>query len=386
MSNRINRRSFIHHSAKSIVAAGLGISDFNSRLNTNKDKNISRSGKKHNLEHRILGRTGLALSAVGYGAMRTTDPAIIHRAIDLGINYIDTAHAYMDGYSEVIVGKVLKRRRRDAYVATKVHIESVDKMMASLEASLKSLQTDYVDIIQLHGLNAVSQIQDEKALTTLRRMKEQGKARYIGFTTHRNQVELIRAAISMDFYDMILAAYNFKSPNELGEVIQQAAKVDIGIIAMKTQAGGYRKHEMGNLSPHQAALKWVLQNPSVTAAIPSMVTYGQLDENIGAMNSDMGWLDRKTLDRYSSAIDKDYCRMCEHCTSQCPNDVDVPDVNRSLMYAAGYGDFDLASKTYWAIPLSKRPDICEDCRRCRVRCLHGLNVREKMMAALHHFT
>lgn len=353
------------------------------RFHSNQSSSQSREGPL--LEYRTLGRTGLKITTVSYGAMRTRDPAIIHRALDYGINYIDTAHSYMDGYNEVVVGKVLQKRRKETFIATKVHIDGVEKMMASVEASLKSLQTDYLDVIQLHSMKSVEHIRDERAMEALQRMKGEGKARFIGFTTHRNEAALLREAAKMDFYDMILVTYNFKSPDDLTDAIQEAAKTGIGIVAMKTQAGGYKRHEMGDLSPHQAALKWILRNTGVAATIPSMVTYGQLEENIGAMGSKMGWIDRKTLHRYGRLIDKTLCRMCDDCLGECPKNVDILDVNRCLMYAEGYDDFNLASATYHRIAASQKPDACLDCRRCVVRCRYGLNIHYNMKRALRTF-
>jgi len=341
--------------------------------------------KKPTLAYRTLGQTGLKVTTVGYGAMRTREPAVIHRAIDYGLNYIDTAHCYMDGYNEVVVGKVLKTRRKETFIATKVHNDEVEKMMASVEASLKSLQTDYVDVIQLHNLTKIDEIKDERAMEALQRMKKEGKARYIAFTTHRNEIELIKAAIPMNFYDVILVKYNFKSPEELGNVIQKAADAGIGIVGMKTQAGGYKNHKMGTSSPHQAALKWVLQNPGVAVTIPSMVTYGQLDENIQIMGSKMGWHDRKTLHKYSQSIDPIFCRMCDNCKGACPKGVDVLDVNRCLMYAEGYRDKALAMSQYRSIPTARRPDACRSCQECVVSCTYGLNVHAKMKQALKTF-
>jgi len=385
--NRFNRREFIDKSAKTTLAVGLTFPWIRTKkiLASTTHQDGVQAVKTPTLEFRTLGRTGLKVTTVAYGAMRTREPAVIHRAIDYGLNYIDTAHCYMDGYNEIVVGKVLKTRRKETFIATKVHNDSVDKMMASIEASLKSLQTDYVDVIQLHNLKEVSQIKDERAMEALQRMKKEGKARYIAFTTHRNQIELIKAAIPMNFYDVILVAYNFKSPKELGIVIQDAAKAGIGIVGMKTQAGGYQNHKMGNLSPHQASLKWVLQNPGVATTIPSMVTYGQLDENIQVMGSKMGWRDRKTLHKYDQSIDSVFCRMCDDCQGTCPKGVDVLDVNRCLMYAEGYRDTGLAHSQYQTIPFAKRPNACLTCQTCQVTCSYGLNVHAKMKQALKTF-
>ena len=143
---------------------------------------------------------------------------------------------------------------------------------------------------------------------------------------------------------------------------------------------------MGDLSPHQAALKWVIQNPGVHTAIPSMVTYGQIDENIQVMGSKMGWNDRKTLHKYSQSIDSIFCRMCDKCKGTCPKGVDVLDVNRCLMYAEGYRDKTLAVSQYHTIPAAKRPDACRSCNTCHVTCSYGLNIHAKMQQALKTFT
>jgi predicted aldo/keto reductase-like oxidoreductase len=344
-------------------------------------------GIKPAVEYRTLGNTGLKVSVVSYGAMMTRDPAIIHKALDLGINFIDTARVYMAGYNEVIVGKVLRNRRREVYVATKFRPgkKTTDGMIKTFEKSLKVLQTDYVDIIYLHNLKRTTQINNEQAMEALQRIKKEGKARFIGFSSHQNQVELIKEAIKMDFYDVILTAYHFQSAQDLSDVIMKAAQAGIGIVAMKTQAGGYKEHEMKNVSPHQAALKWVLQNRGVACAIPSMVTYGQLYENIQAMGSKMGWQDRKILQKYGQLINQKFCRLCDECKNHCPKGVDVFNINRSLMYTQGYKNFDQAVNTYRSIKTEKLPYSCQDCSQCIVQCRYGLDIRSNMLNALNTF-
>jgi len=391
--NNLTRRRFISKSGRSLMTVGLVPpllkTDILDTLKSKDSKKRKEAGST--VEYRTLGRTGMKVSVVAYGAMRTRDPAVIHRALDKGINYIDTARAYMDGYNEEVVGQVLKTRRKETYIATKIRMDQAEPMMQSFEASLKALQTDYVDVIQIHNLREVDQLKDEDGMEALQRMKKEGKARFIGFTTHRNQKELIQEAIKMGFYDVIAVAYNFKSSPEEGsepgltEVIQEAGKAGIGIVAMKTQAGGYSDHKMGSLSPHQAALKWVLQNPGVATTIPSMVTYDQLEENVGVMGSKMGWHDRKTLHRYGSIINRKLCRMCDSCRDLCPHGVDIVDVNRSLMYHEGYGDQDLARTTYRSIPESNKPQVCLRCDHCTVQCRYGLSIQTTMIKALKTF-
>ncbi|MBN2029173.1 aldo/keto reductase [bacterium] len=386
----LNRRTFLSRGAKSVAAAGLAFPFVKTtKIFGYQDNDPQTETETHpTLEYRTLGRTGLEVTTVSYGAMRTRDEAIIHQALDMGINYIDTARTYMDGFNEQVVGNVLKNRRDDAYLATKIlhGLDTAKVISESMDASLKALQVDYVDVIQFHMVSEVDYIKNETVMQAIQKIKEEGKARFIGFSTHQNQVALIKEAIKLDFYDMILVAYNFESSQELTDVIKEAAEAGIGIVAMKTQAGGYTDHQMGDLSPHQAALKWVLQNPGVTNAIPSMVTYAQLEEDIQAMGSQMGWYDRKTLHRYTKAIDKTLCRMCNGCRDLCPNQVNVFDVNRSLMYAEGYGDMELAQCTFRSISRQQQPTACLDCSKCSVKCVHGLNIQKKMLRALEIFS
>jgi predicted aldo/keto reductase-like oxidoreductase len=368
----ISRRHFIGSSVTAGLA-GLALPGLNPLLSQTAPKT----------EYRTLGKTGLKVSAVGYGCMRTREPAVIHRAIDLGINYFDTARRYMDGYNEAVLGQVLKTRRKEAFVATKITPDTNTEkgILDSFAASLKALATDYVDVIQLHAINTVDQITREETLKTLETIKKSGQARFIGFTTHSNQVELLKAAIPQKFFDVILVGYNFKSPAELTDAILKASEAGIGIVAMKTQAGGYADHEMGNISPHQAALKWALQNPGVHTTIPSMPTYAQLEENIQVMGTKMGWMDRKTLDRYGKAIDSKLCRMCGECRNQCSKNVDVLEINRALMYSEGYRDDVLARTAFAEIPRSKSAAMCQDCTACTVTCAFGLNIQNKMAQA-----
>lgn len=370
------RRQFLKKGSQSLLA--LSIAPSMQKLVPEPSKN---SGQKQDpVEYRTLGRTGMKVTTVSLGAMRTREASVIHHALDRGINYIDTARRYMDGYNEMVIGEVLKTRRKETFVATKIlpGKTSESDIRDSMEASLRALKTDYVDVIQLHSLKNAADVQNEDAMAALQKLKEEGKARFVGFTTHSNQTELILAAIPLKFYDVILTGYNFKSPSELGQAIQKAAEAGIGVVAMKTQAGGYETEDTGGWSPHQAALKWVLQHHGVHTAIPGMVTYAQIDENTRVMGGKMGWHDRKVLHRYGNAIDRRLCRMCGRCEGACPHGVNVADLSRVLMYAEGYGDPDLASATFRELSIAERGGACLSCQTCAVHCPHGLDVQARI--------
>ena len=230
--------------------------------------------------HRTLGRTGLKITVVSCGAMLTPEFEVLRIAIDHGINYVDTARKYMDGRNEEIVGEALKGRRDKVFVATKTlpTSRSREDIVRDVETSLKTLGTDHIDVIQLHNLTDKQRIFIPETREALVKLREQGKVRFFGVTTHKNQPEVLNALVDDKdrFFDTALVAYNFESSREIGEAIARAAKAGIGVIAMKTQAGGYKTQAMGGVSPHQAALKWALQDRNVTAAIPSMQNLAHL--------------------------------------------------------------------------------------------------------------
>ena len=167
--------------------------------------------------------------------MLTPEAEVIALAIENGVNYIDTARKYMDGRNEEIVGRAIKGTRDKVFLATKTLPTSTSKedIVKDVETSLRTLRTDYIDIIQLHNLTGKERIfvaETREALTALRK---QGKVRFFGVTTHKNQAEVLNALVDDPdrFFDTALVAYNFKSSKEERQAIARAAKANIGIIA-----------------------------------------------------------------------------------------------------------------------------------------------------------
>jgi len=335
--------------------------------------------------YRTLGRTGLKITIVSFGAMLTPEAEVMKIAFEHGVNYVDTARRYMGGRNEEIVGQALKGKRDKVYVATKTQPGSKSKeaIFRDVEMSLRALNTDYIDVIQLHNLSSKDRVFIPETREALARLKEQGKVRFFGVTTHTNQEEVLHALVDDRdrFFDTALVAYNFKSSNEVRAAIARAAGAKIGIIAMKTQAGGYTTDALGPISPHQAALKWVLQNMHVTTAIPGMRNMAELREDIAVMGMQFGYLDRLILNRYGTAIRHQYCHLCAECEPSCPRNVAISTINRCLMYAEGYKSAELAQSTYDEIPSAFSASACLDCSICVARCANGLNIPMKMAKA-----
>jgi len=336
--------------------------------------------------YRTLGRTGLKLSVVGFGAMLTPEPEVIRAAIDQGVNYIDTARVYMGGRNEEIVGRAVRGVRHKVYLATKTRPESSTKadIIRDVETSLRTLGSDHIDVIQLHNLTGKERIFVTETREALALLKKQGKIRFCGVTTHKNEVEVLNALVDDPdpFFDTCLVKYNYKSEPAVAVAIGRAASAGVGIIAMKAMIGGYDTSGLGRITPYQAALKWALQNPKVTAAIPGMKDMAQLREDVAVMGMPFGYADRRRLERYADAIAAFYCNFCGACEAGCPRGVEISTVNRALMYAeGGYRDLSLARATYAELPLSATPASCVDCRGCAARCGNGIDISAKMERA-----
>jgi aryl-alcohol dehydrogenase-like predicted oxidoreductase len=325
-------------------------------------------------ETRVLGSTGIRVATVGVGAMITRESDVIRYAVENGANYVDTADCYMGGENERIVGRALAGIRDKVVLASKVHIAPVDEMIRSVENSLRSLKTDVIDIMQLHGISSEEEVTNEDAREALRKLLEQGKIRVPGVTTHKGQETVLRAVRKHGFYRTVLVAYNFRSDAGIGATIREVGASGVGIIAMKTQAGGYSSPG-DHLSPHQAALAWVLENPGVATTIPSMVSFAQVDENMKASGKRLGWGGRKALTRYARAIGDRHCGLCGECAGSCPQGVDVPSVLRSLTYLEGYRQADLARQSYRELGPDRFARSCLSCGSCAVACRLGLDVK-----------
>jgi predicted aldo/keto reductase-like oxidoreductase len=259
-------------------------------------------------------------------------------------------------------------------------------MEKMLEKSLQRLQTDYVDVLFLHNIEDASWPANEEMMKFLEKQKKAGKTRFAGISFHvegDRYVEIVNQALRTNFYDVFLATFNFKSPPEHHEVLRLARIRQVGVVAMKTQAGGYKKGVTGGLNPHQAALKWVLDHDFVDCAIPGMVNREQLGQSIEAVGKKPGWSDRKILDTYYAAIRYRYCVRCGDCSSSCHGRVDVPSVHRALTYWEGYGDLDLARMAYHDLSTEENAQACVSCAAPSCRCVNGIKIRERMCYAHH---
>jgi uncharacterized protein len=384
MNNKSSRRNFLVTAGMSIPAAALA-STVSTRPKDTRPPLTSPAG----LSYRVLGKTGLKVTSVGFGCMITSDPSVIERGADLGITYFDTARSYQNGNNERMVGAALKAKRKDIVLSTKTGARTKEDALKHLDTSLTELGTDHVDIWYLHGKSKPEDLSDE-LLEAQQIAKKAGKTRFVGVSTHGGQPELFPAVIQkLPHFDVILTAYNFSLDPGMDALIESAAKQGLGIVAMKVMAGGFRTAKPGQKlyetlkreGAMLAALKWVLKNKNVSTTIPSITDMEQLDENMTAMTVLFSDADQKILFAQLEYIRPLYCRTCGSCAGQCPKGLPVSDMLRYLSYSEGYGEFQLARESFLALPSEIRNVRCKDCGACAIRCPNGVRVAERLQTA-----
>ncbi len=256
------------------------------------------------------------------GVMNCSDPAVLRRAFRSWHQFFDTANAYMGGRNEEMVGKVFRGKRDKVLIQTKFRFNATEKEnRQSVETSLRRLQTDHVDVLLAHSLKKADEVSNPTLIEFLQKMKKEGKTRFTGFSSHTDMAPLLREAAKSNFHDVALVSYNFTHAKELKEAVASAAKSGIGVVAMKTQAGGYKAEDMGGLNPHQAALRYVLMDRHVSVAVPGVTTIEQIEECAAVMGTVLSNKDVDALRHYQSHLQGRICTMCGGCIGECPHGV-----------------------------------------------------------------
>lgn len=287
MTKEISRREFLEN-------VGMGAAATTSLLLL---KDVSAGEQAKNvLPSRTLGRTGAKVSILAFGCgsrflmYKDEDSAnaILNRAIDLGITYLDTAYAYGDGESETRVGKVMATRRKEVWLATKIPDRTRDEFLRRLEGSLKRLQTDHVDLVHIHSLGQADDLEKveakDGALKGLMEAREQKMARFAGMTSHTNG-EVMAKAIERHDLDCVQMALNASRNGRFEELALPAAnKKNLGVIAMKVTGQEFLVGEGAGKADMTSLLRYSMSLP-VTTAVVGMPKPEMLAHNIETARS-----------------------------------------------------------------------------------------------------
>lgn len=378
----IDRRGFIRTGitgAAGMVAVTRGI-------------NSSAPIQEQEIITRTLGKTGMKVPVISFGVMRADNPNLCKAAYEKGIRLFDTANGYQNGNNETMLGNLFKTYPRNSfYLATKVKPAGIDRdgkpssqttadeFLGKFSTSLSRLQMEYVDILYIHDIRNPEMLEYKPIVNAVKKLKKEGKIKFMGFSTHANEAAVIDAASGLNTFDVILTSYNFKQTyvNELNAAIKKAAASGIGIVAMKPMAGGgfLDKEKTKKINP-SAALKWVLSNPDVTTSIPGMTEFDHLEMDAKLL-TDLTITESEKQDLIAALSETGlYCTQCTNCLGQCPSGLPVNDIMRAYMYAYGYSSTKMAHSLLSELGMGSDP--CSNCTDCTVNCTKKFDVREKI--------
>ena len=348
--------------------------------------------------YRRFGRTEWNVSDIVLGTGRIegeNGEAIAREALDRGVNYFDTSPDYSGAGSENAMGKVIQGQRDKLFIATKFctpvgHLPtgtSVSHYKEAVEGSLKRLGTDYVDLCHVHSVDSVDRLMDPNVHEAFDRLKQEGKVRFMGFSTHTPNLETVaNAAIDSGRFDVMMLAYHHGIWPQIPQIMARARKEqDMGVVAMKTLKGA--KHRgLLDFGPYaetytQAALRWSLANEDVSCAVISFFEPQHVDEYLAASGKPLTPDQLAVLEEYDRQIAGTYCGPhCGACLSACPEELAIHDILRHRMYFEDYGWEKEGIRLYGQ--LDNKASACAGCDApCMGSCPVGIHIPERLTRA-----
>jgi len=360
------------------------------------------------MQYRTLGRTGLKVSRLGFGAMRlpmTEDKlvdrdkstAMFHKAIEAGVNYLDTAVFYCNQDSQRALGDAIQGKcRKDLVVSTKNHYYEEDEKewWTNLENSLNYLKTDYIDIYNTHGVNWKSYTEkvEPRISKWLISAKEQGMIRHICTSFHDDADALIKI-IDTGFYESVTVQYNMLN-QVMADGIAHAKESGMGVVVMGPVAGGQLDAPSEALkivdsvsSIPELAMRFVLANPNVDVALSGMSTMQQVVENIESCSDPLplSTEEYEQINKHLIKLKKMsdlYCTGCGYCIP-CPEGIPIPKIFEQYNKARVYDLWERSKKGYANIGTNpnvpeKNADACTLCGACEKKCPQNIPIREQL--------
>jgi predicted aldo/keto reductase-like oxidoreductase len=337
-------------------------------------------GEGRGMKCRKLGRTGLMVSCVGFGALpfaglnQNEARAVINAALDAGVNFVDTARGYKE--SEQLIGLSAAHRRNEFYLASKSRGRREDKILEDFRTSLSLLKTDRLDLYQVHYVNTPDDLRAvcEKggALDVFKKLKTRGAVEFIGITGHNAGV-LLDAAKTGEF-DTVQGAFSYvEKEKPMLDLIEYCAENEIGFIVQKPLAGGA-------IAAAPACLKWILQHP-VSIVIPGMVTVEQVTQNTAVADGPFSLTERERaeLDAVAASLDKTFCRRCYYCHPACPENIRIGVILEFFEKAKIPENRALSQRWYRGYTINAAN--CTECGSCLPECPYGIPIVDMLKEA-----
>ena len=333
------------------------------------------------MEYRILGKTGLKISRLGFGGIPIQridaqgTKALMEKMVDMGINFIDTARGYT--VSEEYLGFALEGIRDKFIIATKSMARTKEAMAKDIDISLKNLRTDYIDLYQVHNATPeqVEQvIAPGGALEALLEAKAAGKIGHIGLTSH--SLDTFKMALEMEWVETFMFPYNIVE-TQAEKLIQACAEKNIGFICMKPLAGGA-------IEDATLAQRFICDNDAVTVVIPGMAEEKELVQNVAAVNNTAPLTveEKAAIAQIRSDLGTNFCRRCNYC-QPCPQGINISGSFLFEGYLSRYGLETWARERYATLPATASD--CIGCGSCESRCPYNLPIREMLKKVAEKF-
>jgi len=361
---------------------------------------------------RLYGKTGCEVSILGFGVMRLPasgeadekidydkSTAILRKALDLGVNFLDTHHMYHGGYSEVAVGKAVKGLpRSDYFVQTKnptwKELEKRETHRKRLEIALDKMGIDYVDFYLMHSLSwDLFERTGKRFLREARKAQREGLVKHVGFSCHASYEDIVRLVDTGDF-ECMLVQYNLVDISNAA-AIDYAFSRGLGVSIMGPVGGGRlvspveaaQPIQKGKMSTPEAALRFVFSNPHVAVALSGMNTIKMVKENVATANSNTTLTPDQQqqilrLIEERKALADVYCSGCKYCMP-CPQGVDIPSCFQFFIMAKVYGFLDHSKGAYerWVLPGGHGADKCIECGLCETKCPQKIAIVKQLKQA-----
>lgn len=333
------------------------------------------------MEYRVLGKTGLKISKLGFGGIpiqridEKGTRTIFEKMVEMGVNYIDTARGYT--VSEQYIGYAMEGLRDKFVLATKSMARTKEAMEKDINISLSNLRTDYIDLYQVHNpsMDNLDQVLAEGgALEALMEAKAAGKIGHIGLTAHSTQV--FERALELDWVETIMFPYNIVE-QQGADLIKKCQEKNIGFIDMKPLAGGA-------IEDATLALRYIYANPAVTVVIPGMADLKELEQNVKASENlaPLSEEELAAMDAVRKQLGSNFCRRCNYC-APCAVGIPIPSVFLFAGYLERYDLEGWARDRYNTIPV--KASACIECGVCETRCPYNLPIRQMMKKCAEEF-
>ena len=331
------------------------------------------------MEYFTLGRTGLKVSRTGFGALPiqrvTFEEAgrLLNRALDGGINYIDTARAYSD--SEEKIGRAVSHRRSEFVIATKTAASTGEGLRRDLEASLRLLKTDCIDVYQFHNPSFVPVPGGEDGLYDAAvKAREEGKIRFISITNH--SVERARQAVASGLYDTLQYPFNHLATDEEIAMVKDCVEKNVGFVCMKALSGGL-------ITNAKLPFAWLRQFDGIVP-IWGFQRMHELEEVLGYSENPPALDDTMLaeIEKDRSELAGSFCRGCGYCLP-CPAGIPINNANRitQLLLRSPWRNWVTPE---WQANMEKIED-CIHCGACEKRCPYGLTPYETLREHLQFY-